>query len=79
MHSAETLDVRLTDITAFPIKPEHVLDIQLADGPVPEGNVGGGTGMVSFAHKVFYTFQASCPAYTYVIRVELALPRVCCR
>lgn len=50
--SAETLDVRLSDITAFPIKPEHVLDIPLTDGPVPEGNVGGGTGMVSFSFKV---------------------------
>jgi Peptidase family S58 len=50
--SAETLDFRLTDTTAFPIKPEHVLNIPLADGPVPEGNVGGGTGMISFAFKV---------------------------
>ncbi|KAF8575167.1 DmpA/ArgJ-like protein [Ramaria rubella] len=48
---AETMDLRLTDMYAFPLKPEDVLDIKLADGPVEEGNVGGGTGMMTFGFK----------------------------
>jgi len=49
---AETLDVRLSDVYAFPIKPEDVLEIKLSGGAVEEGNVGGGTGMVTFGFKV---------------------------
>ena len=64
--SAETLDLRLTDISAFPVKPEHVLDIRLDGGPVPEGNVGGGTGMISFSFKVLIFSQTSCAAYIYL-------------
>ncbi len=42
----ETWDGALNDINGFHVKPEH-LDRALqgaATGPVPEGNVGGGTG-----------------------------------
>jgi L-aminopeptidase/D-esterase-like protein len=45
---AETWDGYLNDINGFHVKPEHVfhaLDSAHA-GPVEEGNVGGGTGMV---------------------------------
>ncbi len=45
---AETWDGYLNDINGFHVKPEdafHALDTAMA-GPVPEGNVGGGTGMV---------------------------------
>ena len=45
---AETYDGYLNDINGFHIKPEHVfaaLD-SATSGPVREGNVGGGTGMV---------------------------------
>ncbi len=45
---AETYDGYLNDISGFHVKPEHVfaaLD-SAKSGPVAEGNVGGGTGMV---------------------------------
>lgn len=45
---AETWDGWLNDINGFHVKPEdafHALD-SAHDGPVEEGNVGGGTGMV---------------------------------
>jgi D-aminopeptidase len=50
---AETYDGRLNDINGFHVKPEHVfaaLD-SAAPGPVVEGSVGGGTGMVSHGYK----------------------------
>lgn len=50
---AETWDGWLNDINGFHVKPEHVfaaLDGAVA-GPVPEGSVGGGTGMVSYEFK----------------------------
>ena len=49
----ETWDGRLNDIDGFHVKREHVfaaLD-SAAGGPVPEGNVGGGTGMVCYEFK----------------------------
>ena len=50
---AETWDGSLNDINGFHVKPEHVF--QALDGaktgPVPEGNVGGGTGMVCYGFK----------------------------
>ena len=49
----ETWDGRLNDIDGFHVKREHVyaaLD-QAAAGPVAEGNVGGGTGMVCYSFK----------------------------
>jgi D-aminopeptidase len=50
---AETWDGRLNDIHGFHVRAEHV-DEALANagrGSVEEGNVGGGTGMVSFGFK----------------------------
>jgi D-aminopeptidase len=50
---AETWDGQLNDINGFHVRPEHV-DAALAaaaDGPVAEGNVGGGTGMICHEFK----------------------------
>ncbi len=50
---AETWDGTLNDINGFHVKPEHVfraLDTA-APGPVAEGNVGGGTGMICYQFK----------------------------
>ena len=45
---AETWDGYLNDINGFHVKPEHVFQAldSARSGAVPEGNVGGGTGMV---------------------------------
>ncbi len=45
---AETWDGWLNDINGFHVKPEHVFHAidTAASGAVPEGNVGGGTGMI---------------------------------
>jgi D-aminopeptidase len=45
---AETWDGWLNDINGFHVKPEHVFEAidNAKSGPVPEGNVGGGTGMI---------------------------------
>jgi D-aminopeptidase len=50
---AETWDGRLNDINGFHVTAEHVREALDAatDGPVPEGNVGGGTGMVCHGFK----------------------------
>lgn len=44
----ETYDGALNDINGFHVSPEHVEAAlaAAAGGPVPEGNVGGGTGMI---------------------------------
>jgi D-aminopeptidase len=50
---AETWDGHLNDINGFHVRPEHVdraLDTAVA-GPVAEGNVGGGTGMICHEFK----------------------------
>lgn len=49
----ETYDGSLNDINGFHVKPEHVISALngAAAGPVPEGNVGGGTGMVCHGFK----------------------------
>jgi D-aminopeptidase len=50
---AETWDGELNDINGFHVKPEdarHALD-SAAAGPVSEGNVGGGTGMICNGFK----------------------------
>lgn len=50
---AETWDGMLNDINGFHVKPEHVqhaLDAA-SNGPVQEGAVGGGTGMVCHGFK----------------------------
>jgi D-aminopeptidase len=50
---AETWDGHLSDIHAFPITADHVRQAFAAasDGPVAEGNVGGGTGMICHEFK----------------------------
>jgi D-aminopeptidase len=50
---AETYDGQLNDVNGFHVKPDDVaaaLD-GATSGPVPEGNVGGGTGMVCYGFK----------------------------
>jgi D-aminopeptidase len=50
---AETWDGVLNDVNGFHVRPEHAraaLD-SAAGGPVPEGNVGGGTGMICHGLK----------------------------
>ena len=50
---AETWDGHLNDVNGFHVKPTHVdaaLDAA-AGGPVAEGNVGGGTGMICHEFK----------------------------
>jgi L-aminopeptidase/D-esterase-like protein len=50
---AETYDGMLNDINGFHVKDEHVFAALdgAAGGPVAEGNVGGGTGMVCHQFK----------------------------
>ena len=50
---AETYDGTLNDINGFHVKPEHVFQAldTASRGPVPEGNVGGGTGMICYQFK----------------------------
>jgi len=50
---SETADGWLNDMYGFHVKPEHVRTAleEARRGPVPEGNVGGGTGMVCFGFK----------------------------
>ena len=45
---AETYDGHLNDLTRFAVKPEHIVHgiENVTDGPVAEGNRGGGTGMI---------------------------------
>ena len=49
----ETADGWLNDINAFFVKPEHILQAlrTAKSGPVEEGNVGGGTGMLCYEFK----------------------------
>jgi D-aminopeptidase len=50
---AETYDGGLNDINGFHVKPEHVIAALdgASSGPVLEGNVGGGTGMICHGFK----------------------------
>ena len=50
---AETWDGMLNDINGFHVKPEHVFQAieNARTGAVPEGSVGGGTGMICFQFK----------------------------
>ena len=50
---AETWDGDLNDINGFHVKPEHVFAALdgAKSGPVAEGNVGGGTGMIVHGFK----------------------------
>ena len=49
----ETWDGVLNDIDGFHVRPEHVAEAveQATGGPVTEGNVGGGTGMICHGFK----------------------------
>jgi len=50
---AETWDGWLNDINGFHVKPEHAIHAidSAQSGPVAEGNVGGGTGMICSGYK----------------------------
>jgi L-aminopeptidase/D-esterase-like protein len=50
---AETWDGWLNDINGFHVKPEHVFHAldSAHSGPIEEGNVGGGTGMICNGYK----------------------------
>jgi len=50
---AETYDGFLNDTNGQHVKPQHVFDAieHARSGAVPEGNVGGGTGMICFGFK----------------------------
>ena len=50
---AETYDGTLNDINGFHVRPEHAIRALdgAAGGPVAEGNVGGGTGMICHEFK----------------------------
>ena len=50
---AETWDGWLNDINGFHVKPEHAFQAidSAKSGPVAEGNVGGGTGMICNGYK----------------------------
>ena len=49
----ETADGWLNDMNGFHVKPEHVWQAleSAQGGPVDEGNVGGGTGMITYEFK----------------------------
>jgi D-aminopeptidase len=51
--AGETYDGQLNDIAGSHVRAEHVASALAAvsDGPVPEGNVGGGTGMICHEFK----------------------------
>ena len=50
---AETWDGELNDINGLHVKPQHAFEAldTATSGAVPEGNVGGGTGMICFEFK----------------------------
>ena len=50
---AETYDGYLNDINGLHVKPQNAFEAldTAASGAVPEGNVGGGTGMICFGFK----------------------------
>lgn len=51
--AAETYDGWLNDMASLPLTREHVYEAiaSATSGPVAEGNVGGGTGMISYEYK----------------------------
>ncbi|MGE5361848.1 MAG: P1 family peptidase [Bacteroidales bacterium] len=74
---AETYDGSLNDINGFHVKAEHVLSAldDATAGPVPEGNVGGGTGMVCHGFKggigtASRVLQAADGGYTVGVLVQ---------
>jgi len=74
---AETWDGHLNDINGSHLKPEHVFQaLETARrGPVEEGNVGGGTGMICHEFKggigtASRTLSGSQGAYTVGVLVQ---------
>src|SRR5215218_930475 len=74
---AETYDGGLNDINGFHVKPEHVFAALdgARGGPVAEGNVGGGTGMVCHQFKggigtASRTLEARDGGYTVGVLVQ---------
>jgi L-aminopeptidase/D-esterase-like protein len=74
---AETWDGWLNDINGFHVKPEHVAQAldQARSGPVEEGNVGGGTGMIVHQFKggigtSSRRFEAGGASYTVGVLVQ---------
>ena len=51
--AGETYDGRLNDINGFHVREEHVFEAldSARGGPIEEGSVGGGTGMVCYGFK----------------------------
>jgi L-aminopeptidase/D-esterase-like protein len=51
--AAETYDGRLNDINGFHVRESHVFEAldSAAGGPIEEGSVGGGTGMICYGFK----------------------------
>ena len=50
---AETCDAHLNDLNGFHVREKHVLSAldNAHSGPIEEGNVGGGTGMICYEFK----------------------------
>jgi L-aminopeptidase/D-esterase-like protein len=74
---AETWDGGLSDIRGFHVKPEHVFQALdgARSGAVAEGNVGGGTGMVTHSFKAgtgtaSRTLDARSGGYTVGVLVQ---------
>jgi L-aminopeptidase/D-esterase-like protein len=70
---AETWDGYLNDINGFHVRPEHVDQVleRASAGKVPEGNVGGGTGMVCYGFKGgIGTSSRSASGYTVGVLVQ---------
>lgn len=70
--AAETWDGWLNDINAFPVTKAHAFEaLALASsGPVAEGNVGGGTGMICHEFKGGIGTSSrlvTCPSGTYTV------------
>ncbi|HWC77678.1 MAG TPA: P1 family peptidase [Blastocatellia bacterium] len=74
---AETWDGTLNDINGFHVKEKHVFEALdgAKSGPVQEGNVGGGTGMICYGFKggigtSSRAIQLSGTAYTVGVLVQ---------
>ena len=73
----ETYDGALNDINGFHVTPEHALEAMASatGGPVPEGAIGGGTGMVCNGFKggigtASRTFEARGDQFTVGVLVQ---------
>ncbi|HZR43783.1 MAG TPA: P1 family peptidase [Ktedonobacteraceae bacterium] len=69
---AETWDGWLNDINAFAVTKEHAFEAlaKAHDGPVAEGNVGGGTGMICHEFKGGIgtsSRRVECPSGQYMV------------